>query len=267
MIPAVPSYAVNFERLRSRLVDAGVKERRADELMKIARKKAPERQFEDTLFCWLKNQAGDWEVGARLPDNDAATAVLHVFPIDFHETPEMLARLKNDRPSPQPSVARSKVSRTQEVIAPVDSVAGRVAKVLSHALAILLLLTSTAAAAECRNIRCLDGDTLVADIDLGFDVVLSQQTIRIHNYDAWETSYRRQTIVFAKDELAKGALAKAALEKLLTGSKVTVEEVAGRDPYGRRLLDVYANGVNVGETLRAQGHERTEKRLSTLKND
>ena len=134
-------------------------------------------------------------------------------------------------------------------------------------IALLLLLTSTANAAELRHIRCLDGDTIVADIELGFDVVLSQQTIRIHNYDAWETSYRRQTIEYATDELAKGALAKAALEKLLTGSKVTVEEVAGKDPYGRRLLECYADGVNVGETLRAQGHERTEKRLSTLKND
>lgn len=130
----------------------------------------------------------------------------------------------------------------------------------------ILLLTSTATAAELRHIRTLDGDTIVADIALGFDVVLAQQTIRIHNYDAWETSYRRQTIEYATDELAKGALAKAALEKLLTG-KVTAQEVAGRDPYGRRLLEVYADGVNVGETLRAQGHERTEKRLSTLKND
>jgi len=121
-------------------------------------------------------------------------------------------------------------------------------------------------AAECRHIRVLDGDTFVASIDLGFDVILDAQTIRIHNYDAWETSYRRQTIEYATDELAKGALAKAALEKLLTG-KVTVQEVAGRDPYGRRLLDVYADGVSVGETLRAQGHERTEKRLSTLKNN
>ncbi len=126
-----------------------------------------------------------------------------------------------------------------------------------------------AAAAECRNIRVLDGDTLVADLSLGFDVVLHQQTIRIHNYDAWETSYRRQTIEYATDEMAKGALAKAALEKLLgSASKVTVQEVAGRDPYGRRLLEIYADGVSVGETLRKAGHERTtEKRVSTLKND
>jgi endonuclease YncB( thermonuclease family) len=133
-------------------------------------------------------------------------------------------------------------------------------------IALLLLFTSAANAAELRHIRCLDGDTIVASIDLGFDVILDQQTIRIHGYDAWETSYRRQTIRYAPDELAKGALAKAALEKLLTG-KVTVQEVAGRDPYGRRLLEVYADGVNVGETLRAQGHERTEKQVSTLKND
>lgn len=124
-------------------------------------------------------------------------------------------------------------------------------------LAALLLLTATASAAECRHVRVLDGDTFVSDIELGFDVVLHQQTIRIHGYDAWESSYRRQTIVFAQDELAKGALAKAALEKLLgSASKVTVSEVAGRDPYGRRLLDCYADGVNVGDTLRKLGHER-----------
>jgi endonuclease YncB( thermonuclease family) len=120
-----------------------------------------------------------------------------------------------------------------------------------------LLLTATASAAECRHVRVLDGDTFVSDIELGFDVVLHQQTIRIHGYDAWESSYRRQTVIFAKDELAKGALAKAALEKLLgSASKVVVQEVAGRDPYGRQLLDVFADGKEVGAILRAQGHER-----------
>ena len=121
----------------------------------------------------------------------------------------------------------------------------------------LLLLTAPAQAAELRHIRVLDGDTVVANIELGFDVILHQQTIRIHGYDAWESSYRRQTIVFAQDELAKGALAKAALEKLLgSASKVTVNEVAGRDPYGRRILDLKVDGVDVVPLLRAAGHER-----------
>ena len=43
---------------------------------------------------------------------------------------------------------------------------------MARITAVLLLLTATAQAAELRHIRVLDGDTIVANIELGFDVVL-----------------------------------------------------------------------------------------------
>lgn len=126
---------------------------------------------------------------------------------------------------------------------------------------ILLLLTSTAAAAECRNVRCLDGDTFTCVLRLEFGVLLDDGDvvhIRMADYDAWETSYRRQTIKYAPDEIERGKAAKAALEEILGSAKlVEAREVKSKDdPYGRRLAKIYADGIDVGAALRSQGHER-----------
>lgn len=137
---------------------------------------------------------------------------------------------------------------------------------------VALLLTAPANAAECKYLRIHDADTFMADIYLGFGVVLKDRVIRIAEYDAWEVSRNRRTLKLTDEqwleEITKGKAAKLALEELIgEADKVEVQEVAEKDPYGRLLLRVYADGVSVGETLRAQGHERTEKRVSTLKND
>ena len=38
--------------------------------------------------------------------------------------------------------------------------------------------------------RWVDGDTVDVDIDLGFDVVLKKQRVRLHGIDAWESRTR-----------------------------------------------------------------------------
>lgn len=112
-------------------------------------------------------------------------------------------------------------------------------------------------AAELANIKVIDGDTFRADIQLGFGVTLPAQDVRVMGFDAWETSYRRKTVNIVPSELVRGQQAKKALEKLLSGAKiVTAIEPTDKDPYGRRLLWVYADGKEIGAILRAQGHER-----------
>jgi len=110
--------------------------------------------------------------------------------------------------------------------------------------------------ATLANVKIHDGDTFVADIVLGFDIVLAQQTVRIFAFDAWEVSRQRQTVTITDGELAKGQLAKAALEKLFASGVVTVVESGKRDPYGRRSLWVFVDGKEVGALMRADGWER-----------
>lgn len=120
---------------------------------------------------------------------------------------------------------------------------------------------SAARSAELANIVVKDGDTVSADIDLGFDVVLKKQDIRIYKFDAWETAKHRQTLDLSplqwQEEMRKGMSAKMALQSILkTAKQVTVHEVSGRDPYGRRLLELYADGKYVADLMREKGHER-----------
>ena len=137
-------------------------------------------------------------------------------------------------------------------------------KYLVAIIAAVLLLSAIVAnvlGAELSNITCLDGDTVKADIDVGFDIVLKQQTIRIYKFDAWETARHRQTLELSplqwQEEMRKGMSAKMALQSILkTAKQVTVHEVSGRDPYGRRLLELYADGKYVADLMREKGHER-----------
>lgn len=137
-------------------------------------------------------------------------------------------------------------------------------KYLVAIIAAVLLLSAIVAnvlGAELSNITCLDGDTVKADIDVGFDIVLKEQTIRIYKFDAWETARHRQTLELSplqwQEEMRKGMSAKMALQSILkTAKQVTVHEVSGRDPYGRRLLELYADGKYVADLMREKGHER-----------
>ena len=133
-------------------------------------------------------------------------------------------------------------------------------KMISFLLGVLIAITpevppTPPTAPILQNIRVLDGDTFYCDIDLGFDIVLKEQVVRIYNFDAWETSRRRQTVVVTDREIAMGKVAKLNLEQLLKGI-VTVVESGHFDPYGRRSLWVFSNGKEVGAIMRAAGMER-----------
>jgi endonuclease YncB( thermonuclease family) len=125
----------------------------------------------------------------------------------------------------------------------------------------LAAVVNTARPAELSNIVVKDGDTVSADIDVGFDIVLKEQTIRIYKFDAWETAKHRQTLDLSplqwQEEMRKGMSAKMALQSILkTAKQVTVHEVSGKDVYGRRLLELYADGKYVADMMREKGHER-----------
>lgn len=114
------------------------------------------------------------------------------------------------------------------------------------------------------KVRVQDGDTLRADIELPYGLAWQGRTIRIEDFDAWETSRARRTIGPIDDEeLAKGQLAKQALAALAFSGRLYI--LADRQPrwsYGRLIGRVYVQPfdapalVDVGDWMRERGHAR-----------
>lgn len=90
-----------------------------------------------------------------------------------------------------------------------------------------------------------DGDTYVANIHVGFDIILKDQIIRCSDYDAWELSYKRKTIIYDPDEIAKGIKAKKDLINYINQAilvEITIDNKRLRDNYGRILATTYVDG-------------------------
>lgn len=104
-----------------------------------------------------------------------------------------------------------------------------------------------------------DGDTFTCTIDLGFDVSINKQIIRIKNFDAWEIDRTRRTIIITDEELVKGKLAREALVDLFLHAKRIYVEDGKRGVYGRMELRVFVDGNEVAQVMKDAGHDRTWK--------
>jgi len=84
-------------------------------------------------------------------------------------------------------------------------------------------------------VRCVDGDSVIFDIDCGFDIQLRAQSVRLYGIDTAET--RGGT-----DELkALGNLAKDYVSQMIPeGSEVLLKtHLDGRGKFGRILAEVF----------------------------
>ena len=104
--------------------------------------------------------------------------------------------------------------------------------------------------------RVVDGDTIDALIDVGFDIWLKKR-IRFQGMDAWESRTRNL------EEKAKGLEAKARLIELLdkVSSKPGYFRLRsfGLGKYGRLLGEVYimdknGNQISINEQMISEGH-------------
>ena len=95
--------------------------------------------------------------------------------------------------------------------------------------------------------RWVDGDTVDVDIDLGFDVVLKKQRVRLHGINAPESRTRDL------EEKARGIAAKIRLEEHLESGQFTLQSM-GVGKFGRCLGILYVNDVNINKTLITEGH-------------
>ena len=100
---------------------------------------------------------------------------------------------------------------------------------------------------NCTLDRVIDGDTIDVDIDLGFNVVLSKQRVRLHGIDTPESRTR---------DLAEKKLGLAAKERLkeLCGEKLQLLSL-GKGKYGRILgIPHTENGEDICKMLIKEGH-------------
>ena len=100
--------------------------------------------------------------------------------------------------------------------------------------------------------RVVDGDTIDVNLDLGFDVVLKKQRIRLHGLNTPESRTRDL------EEKQYGLAAKARLKELLENGETlslrTAIDKKARGKYGRILGTIYADGINLNQQLLDEGH-------------
>ena len=104
--------------------------------------------------------------------------------------------------------------------------------------------------------RVVDGDTIDALIDVGFDIWIKKR-IRYKNIDTWESRTRNL------EEKKKGLVAKARNKELLesVSSKSGYFRIKsyGTGKYGRVLADIFiqdkeGNTININQQLIKEGH-------------
>ena len=87
--------------------------------------------------------------------------------------------------------------------------------------------------------KVYDGDTITADIDLGFDTWLKNQKLRLANIDAPEVrGESRESGLLTRDKLR---------ERIL--NKFVKIKSYGKGKYGRWLVDVFLNDENINQWL------------------
>jgi len=105
-------------------------------------------------------------------------------------------------------------------------------------------------------IRCIDGDTIDAYIDLGFSVKVKKR-IRLHGINTPESRTRDL------EEKAKGLAAKDRLKAILEGAKSIQLNSFGVGKYGRCLGELHVDMLdgkdcltltNVNQLLITEGH-------------
>ena len=105
--------------------------------------------------------------------------------------------------------------------------------------------------------RIIDGDTIVADIDLGLEIWARGQHLRLYGIDTPEVRTRDL------EEKAAGLLAKARVQALLPpGREVTIRTHKDRSgKYGRWLVtvDLPEHQCTLSELLILEGHTLPEK--------
>tara|TARA_B100000676_G_C17905657_1_gene747135 strand:+ start:564 stop:884 length:321 start_codon:yes stop_codon:yes gene_type:complete len=91
-----------------------------------------------------------------------------------------------------------------------------------------------------------DGDTVTADIDLGFEVWLKGQKLRLLNIDTPEVRGA---------ERAEGLVARDALRNKILDKTVIINST-GKGKYGRWLVEIFLEEENINNWLLTEGYAK-----------
>lgn len=96
--------------------------------------------------------------------------------------------------------------------------------------------------------KVYDGDTVTLDIDLGFDVVLREQKVRLLRINAPEVR---------GEERESGLASRDALRKRIANKWVVLRTESDRKgKFGRWLGEIWFEGECVNDWMLAEGHAR-----------
>jgi len=98
---------------------------------------------------------------------------------------------------------------------------------------------------KAKITKVTDGDTVHADINLGFGVVLSDVVLRLHGINAPEL----------KGESAYlGQISKIHLSALVLDRDVMIKTFKDKkEKYGRLLVEIWIGEININESLVSEG--------------
>lgn len=104
---------------------------------------------------------------------------------------------------------------------------------------------------ECTLVKVVDGDTIDVTLDLGFNVLLHNQRVRLAGIDTPESRTRN------KEEKVLGLAAKARLKEICEENPKFKIQSLGKGKYGRILGIPYTfEGKDMCQMLMDEGHAR-----------
>jgi|TARA_R110002020_G_scaffold431601_2_gene641648 micrococcal nuclease len=121
----------------------------------------------------------------------------------------------------------------------------------------------------CKVSRVVDGDTIDAELDLGFNII-HRCRVRLYGIDTPESRTRN------KDEKARGKLATKFLQDAISNGKHVILQTQLKDSkgkFGRVLASVIVDGININQQMitnhmavRYEGQSKEDIQLEHLKN-
>jgi len=122
---------------------------------------------------------------------------------------------------------------------------------------------------ECKVSRVVDGDTIDADLDLGFNIH-HKCRVRLYGIDTPESRTRN------KDEKARGKLATKFLQNAIDNGTYVILQTQLKDSkgkFGRVLASVIIDGIDINQQMignhmavRYEGQSKEDIQLEHLKN-
>lgn len=100
---------------------------------------------------------------------------------------------------------------------------------------------------KAKIISVYDGDTCVAEIELGFDIIFKQK-LRLYGINTPE---------LRGEEREQGLISRDYVRELILNKEVIIETQKDKTgKYGRYLATIYIDGINLNEKLVTEGYAK-----------